>query len=47
MLVAMDPAHVSGSIIKCAPGCGSQDDYEYIDYCNGEDSIVDNMIGEK
>lgn len=47
LFVAMGPAHVSGSITKCASGCGTQNNYEYIDYCTGEDDIVTNMLGEK
>ena len=47
MLMAMDAAHVSGNITKCASGCGSQDNNDYIDYCDGEDDVVSQMRGEK
>ena len=47
LLIAMGEAHVSGSITKCASGCGTQDNNDYIDNCDGEDYVVSQMRGEK
>ena len=47
VLVGMDPAPVSGNITECAPGCGTQINNQFIDYCFGEDSVVNEMIGTK